>query len=45
MNINSKRKAGNVDPMLIAVALRFIETGNLSDTENDVEVLSEIFEI
>ncbi|TGD72173.1 hypothetical protein E4634_16020 [Mangrovimicrobium sediminis] len=43
VNANGRRKSGNIDPMQVAAALRFIETGQLDETEAEVSVLLETF--
>lgn len=45
INTNGRKKPGNVDPMQVAAALRFIEAGQLDESETDVTVLSENFEV
>jgi len=42
LNINGKKKGGNVTPALVAEALSFIETGK---TKDNVEVISDSFQI
>ena len=45
ISTNGKKKPGNVDPIRVAAAIRFIETGQLDESETEVMVLSEIFEV
>ena len=45
VNAYGRKKPGNIDPMHVAAALRFIETGQLDETEAEVMVLSETFEV